>query len=141
MSASNQKAGLKDTIYKEICFFCYDEFTQEAPRVTEYPIGCLCRFPIHEECWEKWDIFECPICHSRIEGGEEEEEEEEEGEGEEQEEGEGEEEEEHWADRIQDGQEQQAILYRRDNIHNNIFSIQLIFCAMIIWYFQYLLGI
>jgi DNA replicative helicase MCM subunit Mcm2 (Cdc46/Mcm family) len=39
--------------------------------VTEYPIGCSCRFPIHEACWEKWDIFECPICHSRIEEEEE----------------------------------------------------------------------
>jgi len=22
---------------------------------------------IHEHCWDRWNIYECPICHKRIE--------------------------------------------------------------------------
>jgi hypothetical protein len=48
------------------CFFCYDEFSPEKPKATENIVGCPCKFPIHEECWDKWDIYQCPICHKRV---------------------------------------------------------------------------
>lgn len=48
------------------CLFCYDEFTEENPKVAENFIGCPCKFAIHEECWAAWDIYECPICHTYI---------------------------------------------------------------------------
>jgi hypothetical protein len=49
------------------CLFCYEEFTEAEPKVTENFIGCPCKFSIHEECWAAWDIYECPICHTQIE--------------------------------------------------------------------------
>jgi hypothetical protein len=52
---------------KEICIFCFDEFNDEAPKVTENIIGCPCKYMIHEHCWARWNIYECPICHKRIE--------------------------------------------------------------------------
>ena len=57
----------------EECFFCYSKFTDRRPKVTENHIGCTCRFPIHQKCWERWNILECPICHSRVEEEQEEE--------------------------------------------------------------------
>jgi hypothetical protein len=63
---------------KDVCFFCYDEFTRENPKVTENIIGCSCRFPIHEPCWSQWDIYQCPICHKKIDSFSEAEESEEE---------------------------------------------------------------
>jgi hypothetical protein len=52
---------------KEICIFCFDEFNAEAPKVTENIIGCPCKYMIHEHCWARWNIYECPICHKTIE--------------------------------------------------------------------------
>ena len=52
---------------KEICIFCFDEFTTETPKVTENIIGCPCKYMIHEDCWARWNIYECPICHKLIE--------------------------------------------------------------------------
>ena len=52
---------------KEICIFCFVEFTTEAPKVTENIIGCPCKYMIHEHCWARWNIYECPICHKTIE--------------------------------------------------------------------------
>ena len=51
----------------EICIFCFDEFNVEAPKVTENIIGCPCKYMIHEHCWKRWNIYECPICHKTIE--------------------------------------------------------------------------
>ena len=64
--------SLKTFEKPEECFFCYNIFTERKPRVTENHIGCTCRFPIHQTCWERWNILECPICHSCIEEEEEE---------------------------------------------------------------------
>ena len=55
----------------EECFFCYSIFSERKPKVTENHIGCTCRFPIHQRFWERWNIYECPICHSRVEEEEE----------------------------------------------------------------------
>ena len=52
---------------KEICIFCFDEFNTKAPKVTENIIGCPCKYMIHEHCWDRWNIYECPICHKTIE--------------------------------------------------------------------------
>lgn len=48
------------------CMVCFEDFTEDAPCITENHIGCGCRFFTHEGCWESWNIERCLICRKEI---------------------------------------------------------------------------
>ena len=141
---------LTNTDYKDdICFFCYDKFTRRNLRAIENHIGCICRFPIHISCWERWDIFQCPICHSQIEeDNQQDNEQDNEQEDNEQEDNEQEDNEQNEQNIYNNVRENQLVIYvpginQRwivlNNVLPNINTILLV-CVFITFFFNYVIG-